>query len=350
MPLSLLARLLGKPSSRRTNSRVKFTPHLEVLEGRLVPATLKFMTYNVNEGTDHVHVLTALQQGSDLPTAVGQDYGDVVASDIPDRALGIANVIEQSHADVIGVQEATVYSVNGKVTYDILGSIMNDLNAHGQHYKLVQTAPALNIQLPDASGDLIGEADQNAIIMHVGCGDDAIQVSNAQAGTFAAHATIAIGTFSLPVNRSWASADFTVHGHTIHFVTAHLESLSDQLAALQAQELVAGPASSSLPTVVGADFNSPADGTGAAYNVFANPSSGFIDAWKARHPDSPGYTWGEQPDSHSPAVILTERIDFTFVHGAQVLSSQEPGFHRRDRAPGHVWPSDHAAVVSVVKF
>jgi endonuclease/exonuclease/phosphatase family metal-dependent hydrolase len=350
MPLSLLVRLLGKPSSRRTKSPAKFTPRLEPLEGRLVPATLKFMTYNVNEGTDHVHVLTALQQGTDLPTAVGQDYADVVASDIPDRALGIAHVIEQSHADVIGVQEATIYSMNGKVTYDILGSIMNDLNAHGQHYELVQTAPALDIQLPDASGDLIGEADQNAIIMRVGCGDDAIQASNAQAGTFAAHATITIGTFSLPVTRSWASADFTVHDHTVHFVTAHLESLSDQLAALQAQELLAGPASSSLPTVVGADFNSPADGTGAAYNVFASPSTGFIDAWKARHPHSPGYTWGEQPDPQSPQVNLTERIDFIFVHGhAGVLSAKEVGFHTGDRIGG-VWPSDHAAVVSTVQF
>ena len=350
MPLSFLARLLGKPSSRRTKSPARFTPRLELLEGRLVPATLKFMTYNVNEGTDHVHVLTALQKGTDLPPAVGQDYADVVASDILDRALGIAHVILQSHADVIGLQEATVYTVNGHVTYDLLGSILTDLNAHGEHYELVEKAPALDIQLPDAAGDWIGEADQNAILVRVRPGDDAIQVSNAQTGTFAAHATITLGSLSLPVTRSWASADFTVKGHSVHFVTAHLESLDPRLADAQAQELLAGPAQSKLPVVVGADFNTPATGTGAAYNDFAAPTTGFIDAWKARHPNDAGYTWGEQPDPHSPAVNLTERIDFIFVHGARVLSSQELGFHRRDWVPAHVWPSDHAAVVSVVQF
>jgi endonuclease/exonuclease/phosphatase family metal-dependent hydrolase len=314
------------------------------------------MTYNVNEGTDHVHVLTALQQNTSIPAAVSQDYADVVASDIPDRALGIAHVILQSHADVIGLQEATVYTVNGVVTYDILGSILTDLNAHGTRYKLVQIAPAFNVTLPDATGNFIGEADQNAILVRVDrCGDadDQIQVSNAQAGTFATHATVTIGSFSLPVNRSWASADLTFHGHTVHFVTAHLESLDPRLADAQAQELLAGPANSKLPVVVGADFNAPADGSaaGAAYSDFANATTGFVDAWKARHPHALGYTWGPQPDPQSPDVQLTQRIDFIFVHGsARVLQTVEAGFMRHDRKPGNVWPSDHAAVISLVQF
>jgi endonuclease/exonuclease/phosphatase family metal-dependent hydrolase len=309
------------------------------------------MTYNVNEGTDHTHVLAALQQSTDIPTAVSQDYADVVASDIPDRALGLARVILHSHADVVGLQEATVYTVNGVVKYDILNSILTDLGAHGEHYQLVQVAPAFSVQLPDATGELIGEADQNAILVRVRHCDDRIEVSNAQAGTFTAHATITIGSFSLPVNRSWASADFTVEGHTVHFVTAHLESLDPRLADAQALELLAGPANSSLPVVVGADFNSPADGTGAAYNDFASPTTGFVDAWKARHPHAAGYTWGPQPDPHSPEVQLNQRIDFLFVHGdAKVLTAQEVGFSPRDRDPGDVWPSDHAAVVSLVRF
>jgi len=350
MAPSFLTRLFGQTGVRRSKGPNSFKPLVESLENRVVPAVLKFMTYNVNEGTDHVHVLAALQQNTDLPTAVSQDYADVVASDIPDRALGLARVILNSHADVVGLQEATVYTVNGTVKYDILNSILTDLNAHGDHYKLVEIAPAFSVQLPDASGDLIGEADQNAILVRANqC--DPIQVSNAQTGTFAAHATITIGSFSLPVNRSWASADFTVDGHTVHFVTAHLESLDDRLAAAQAAELLAGPANSTLPVVVGADFNSPADGTGAAYNLFAAPSTGFVDAWKARHPHAPGYTWGEQPDPRSPAVHLTQRIDFIFVHGsARVLKTQEVGFQPRDREPGDIWPSDHAAVVATVKF
>ena len=162
-----------------------------------------------------------------------------------------------------------------------------------------------------------------------------------------------IGSFSLPVNRSWASADLTVHGHTVHFVTAHLESLDPRLADAQAQELLAGPANSKLPVVVGADFNAPADGSaaGAAYSDFANATTGFVDAWKARHAHAPGYTWGPQLDPQSPDVQLTQRIDFIFVHGtARVLQTFEAGFTRHDRKPGNVWPSDHAAVTSLVQF
>jgi endonuclease/exonuclease/phosphatase family metal-dependent hydrolase len=329
--------------------RNRFWPAIESLEARTVPSTLKFMTYNVNEGTDHVNLLTALQEGTSIPAAVSADYADVVASDIPDRALGIAHVILHSHADVVGLQEATVYTVNGAVKYDILGSILADLNADGEHYKLVEVAPAFSAQLPDAQGDFIGAADQNAILVRVDGADRAIQVSDVQAGTFAAHATIDIGGFSVPVERSWASADFTLHGHTVHFVTAHLESLDPRLAEAQALELLAGPANSSLPVVVGADFNSPADGTGAAYNDFASPSTGFVDAWHARHPNQAGYTWGPQPDPQSPDVTLNQRIDFIFVHGARVLTAKELGFQPSDRIGG-VWPSDHAAVVSQVEF
>jgi len=93
----------------------------------------------------------------------------------------------------------------------------------------------------------------------------------------------------------------------------------------QPQELWAGPAQSILPVVVAGDFNAPADGSaaGAAYSDFVDSSTGFVDAWKARHrraPDTPG----DRNRTHIiRKVQLTERIDFIFVHGdARVLQSR----------------------------
>ncbi len=145
--------------------------------------------------------------------------------------------------------------------------------------------------------------------------------------------------------------DLTFHGETVHFVTTHLESISPVVNELQAEELLAGPAVSSFPTVVAGDFNSPAGGTGGAYSVFASPTTGFVDAWETIHPNLPGFTDAPATLPQSPTVQFDgTRIDFIWVRGGTVLTATEPGFRPGDREPLDVWPSNHRAVVSVVRF
>ncbi len=148
--VSQAAEKLATNVSRRAvlGSRSTFKPCVECLEDRTVPATLKFMTWNVNEGTDFVNSLAAIAQHTNIAVGVSEDFAQVVASDIPDRAFETARLILRSQADVVGLQEASVWSVNGVVKYDILNSIVTDLNANGEHYQLVAVAPDGPLKFP----------------------------------------------------------------------------------------------------------------------------------------------------------------------------------------------------------
>jgi endonuclease/exonuclease/phosphatase family metal-dependent hydrolase len=161
---------------------------------------------------------------------------------------------------------------------------------------------------------------------------------------------------------------------------SHLPSVREQLAAgATAEELAAADAktrgkdmrgildalmphlarSPDVPVIVGGDFNSGShlDWTAAAAalpnhmgRVVAWPVSrmmheaGFVDAFRAAHPDpveDPGWTWSpEFRESHQ------DRIDYVYVRGdgweveeATVLSDHPRG-----------WPSDHAAVLAVLRL
>ncbi|MEM7311442.1 MAG: endonuclease/exonuclease/phosphatase family protein [Planctomycetota bacterium] len=125
------------------------------------------------------------------------------------------------------------------------------------------------------------------------------------------------------------------------------------LAAL-ADDRDARPA---LPTLVGGDFNSGShlDWTAGAAGLsnhgglvvpwpvsLAMAAARFVDTFRARHEDplaTPGHTWSpEFPDSHP------ERIDYVYASEGdwRVLESRVLSEHPRG------WPSDHAAVLSVL--
>jgi endonuclease/exonuclease/phosphatase family metal-dependent hydrolase len=161
---------------------------------------------------------------------------------------------------------------------------------------------------------------------------------------------------------------------------SHLPSVQEQLAAgATAEELAAADdekrgremraildvlmphlaRTPEMPVIVGGDFNSGShqDWTAAAADqpnhmgrVVAWPVSlmmhdaGFVDTFRAAHPDPvehPGLTWSpEFRDSHQ------DRIDYVYVRGSGWSVEESAVLSEHPRG----WPSDHAAVLSVLRL
>jgi hypothetical protein len=116
----------------------------------------------------------------------------------------------------------------------------------------------------------------------------------------------------------------------------------------QGLELLAGPANSSLPTILVGDFNSPVDGSGSS--TYANLiGAGFTDAWNVTHPGDPGFTCCQDANLLNNPSKLSQRIDLVlFKNGPAALNADIVGEALGDRTPSGLWPADHAGVVATL--
>jgi endonuclease/exonuclease/phosphatase family metal-dependent hydrolase len=358
---SLARKLVGSNRRPRKSRACSTRPplRLEALESRLVPSCspvaphgegerhrdVTVMTYNLNNGSDLLP-LFSVTKPQDIPGAVSQVLAEVTASDIPDRAVALAHVIEASHADLIGVQEASVWSVNGVTRFDLLGDVMKALAHDGAHYRVASTVNAFGGQLPDAQGQIVGLQDQNAILVRTDLPARQFQVANVQTGFYTARFNLPLPGLPQPIPAldSWQSVDVTLHGERFRFFNTHLDSDSPLVNDAQAKELVALVGKSPLPVIVVGDFNAEASGAGSpTYSDLTR--GGLHDAWSQSHPGDPGLTWGATPPS-DPKLQLSQRIDLIFSRGPfTVDSATRVGNHREGHGQAKLWPSDHLGVV-----
>jgi len=84
-------------------------------------------------------------------------------------------------------------------------------------------------------------------------------------------------------------------------------------------------------------------------------AQGFVDAYRAAHPDEvakPGYTW-EAIARPADVEVHHDRIDFVFARGASLAVEQARIFGEKSPEADFVvmpWPSDHRAVAATVRF
>jgi endonuclease/exonuclease/phosphatase family metal-dependent hydrolase len=306
------------------------------------------MTYNLDNGSDLVPLLAA-QTAKAVPGAVSQVLAEVKASDIPDRAVALAREIATAHPDLISVQEASIWSVNGVTRYDVLGSLMKALARDGQHYAIVAKANAFGGVLPDAQGELVGLQDQNAILTRTDLPASQFQVSNPQSGSFSAHLSLPIPGVTQPVPAldSWVSVDVKIRGEQFRFIGTHLDSNSPLVNDAQAKELVSLLGQTNLPVILAGDFNASAEGAGSpTYHDLIH--GGFHDVWSQSHPQSPGLTWGTA-NITIPKRQLSQRIDLILYAGKfEVDHSSLVGSNPADRTASGLWPSDHLGVLATL--
>ena len=311
------------------------------------------MTYNLFQGSELTDAISATTPAQ-LLAAVAKDFGQVQTTNFPERAQAIAAQAISTKPDLIGVQEAALWQTGAPsatfppppattVAYDFVKILADALNAHGLHYAPVAVTGNFTVQAPGLFpfGFMnVRLTDRVAILART---DVPVTISNVQTANFTHNTVIQLFTGPFTNLGGWASVDATLGGHTVRFVTTHLDAISSAVRAAQATELVQGPLSTDLPVMLTCDCN--ADPASAAYAVLR--SGGLKDSWIQAQPGLPGFTCCQSPSLLNAASTLQSRIDYVFSRGgglkaaeAQIVGA-DPGSRS---TPSGFWPSDHAGL------
>lgn len=342
---------------------------------------------NIYLGAD---VGVALELIPDFAAAAQFMWSQVAATDFSKRAPILADEVISSGADVVGLQEATKWFCKKNpwskrvVVYDFTSQFLAATKAAGSEYVLAKKdgEEALNIgysipaipyltmvEDPATFQPLFG-SDKAACGFEIG---DVLLVKKSleskvlQVGNSEYEASYTIVPTIMNIYRGYTWIDLEFNGSATRIVSTHLESLWDENkvpnSALQATQLVADLAKTTMPVIVMGDFNAdPRDPRPAGKNPGGQPEvsdtcplqarecnaywimrdAGYLDAGPDAT-DPSNFTWGMSallagPDSKRFIAAVsagnkygfTDRLDYIFTkNGAQVSSS---------KIIGNTWP------------
>jgi hypothetical protein len=329
------------------------------------------MTRNLYVGADLSPVFAAAAKGDGpgIVQATTATWQNVKATNFPERAGALADEIEDSEPLLVGLQEVSLFrtgppdSITGTPTpaehveLDYLDLLLRELDQRGLHYAPVTITKGADAEIPGftAPGVLqdIRLTDRDVILARTDVSSSKLQLSNEQTGNYATYASLPIGQTgqSIKLLHGWGSVDVTLRGQTFRFINTHLqpEGPLNAIQVAQGNELLNGPANTSLPVVLVGDFNSRADGTGTpTYDNLIG--AGFKDAWSATHPRDLGNTWGHDANLLNTTVDLTKRLDLVlYRNNLCALDADVVGDELSDRTPSGLWPSDHGGVVATLR-
>jgi endonuclease/exonuclease/phosphatase family metal-dependent hydrolase len=319
---------------------------------RVVPV----MTQNMDEGTDFGPLLTA-GTVSDLLSAVSATYLEVQASNIPERAAAVAREIGAKHPALVALQEVSLWRTGPFgappatiVAFDQLRSLLDALNQQGLHYAPIGVQTGLDAEAPSSLGFDVRVTDRDVVLARTDLPVSQFRVLGVHMQNYGAELIVPTLVGPLPVPRGWIAVDAQIRGTSYRFITTHLEAASAAIQVAQGNELLQGPANTTLPLVIAADFNSAASGgpdPSTTYNNLIN--AGLQDAWALVSTDL-GFTWplhGEDP--FTPTATPSERIDLVLIrNGVTVSGATRIGNTIADQTPSGLWPSDHAGVVATL--
>lgn len=320
---------------------------------------LNVLTWNLYLGAEISHVLNV--PPAELPHRMSALWSMVQATDFPARGNAIAAQIAalepEWQPDVILLQEAFRWSIVSPVVspgptpatltvYDYAPYLMGGLAARGLQYIPGAIGPGLSATISTAEGKQICMADSVAILVRAN-GPRRIVRSNPQHGLYKASLKVWVGDMPFAIRRPWAAVDLSVDDRFCRVVTTHLESFYPPVRQSQLNELLAGPAATSSPLLLGGDFNGPAPTDPLYQNL---RQQGFQDAWPEVGAVA-GQTFGHAEDLRNREVQMSERIDWLLSRGGlQSQGARVLGTDLRDRTANGLWPSDHAAVLAQLRL
>jgi len=318
------------------------------------------MTYNVNEGTDFLQVVSA-QDLQQFLLGVGQVLTQVQGTNPPERMQAVAGQILEVQPELLSLQELDQWYTGtfdpiagtcGTMTpeYDMLQELIGALAAQGGHYEIAvqvtqNSFPPTPGLIPPANYICVAVNDYNVVLARTDLPSWVFQWSNPQSGQFVNELVLRTPVGPVPYPRAWASVDAQFFGHSLLYINTHLESFDANIRELQGGELRAGPANTSLPLIIAMDSNAqafplPQDPT---YVDFV--SAGYNDVWSKLFSRIAGLTCCQDEADNNPVSELYQRIDLVLTHG-KVTPWEELliGANPRSRLPDGLWPSDHAAL------
>ncbi|HYL58781.1 MAG TPA: endonuclease/exonuclease/phosphatase family protein [Candidatus Acidoferrales bacterium] len=332
-------------------SRESFTPHRNAV----------VMTQNLYLGTD-VALLLAPTTLPGLIAAVTFALQQVQFTNFAERAPRIADEIATTGPALVGLQEVAKWSTGATpdapdVRFDFLALLLDALEAKGAHYVPVVVRTNLDAAAPglDQNNQLIFVrlVDREVLLARTDLPTSDLKISNLQTQTFShlfSFFNPLVGQITVP--RGWISADVKVRGKTFRFINAQLESFDPDVQLDQANELLAGPASTSMPLVLSGDFNSSADGGPDATQTYPDLlAAGFEDAWAEANPLDAGDTCCQDASLDNDSSELFERIDLVLLRGGiGVAGAELIGTMPDLMAAPPFWPSDHAGLVATLRI
>jgi len=312
----------------------------------------------MDEGTDLDFVLNATTF-DDLLNAVADTYLEVAASNIPERAAGIAREIQSSLPDFVGLQEASLWRtgpLGGPATetaFDPLQSLLDELDRLGLRYSPAAIITNFDFELPSALGFDVRRTDRDVLLARADLDASELKLSSIRAQHF--QTTLPIDSpllGHLEVPSGWISADVKIRGKECRLITTHLDSLVPNVRLAQAAELAQATVDSELPVVLIGDFNSDAESSdpdqNGAYQLLRG--AGFLDAWLTVHPGDPGFTWPlHDEDPFTPFSTPNQRIDLVLYRDLEAVGVELIGNRLDDLTPSGLWPSDHAGLVATLQ-
>ncbi len=344
---------------------------------------VKVMTRNLFLGADLTPGLVANGLGEFI-TANGAILREVDETNFPLRSQGLAGEIKQKKPDLVGLQEVALWRtgpfnadaalnnapVATDVKYDFLQLLLDQLEAKGLSYKPAVVKEEFDFEAPadydnnPATGTLGGEMNgrltmRDVILVNKDSKVDA-KLKNPQTGTFSnLYTPVVGGVLPVPVTRGWTAGDVTVSKgkgenevkQKFRFVNSHFEAFDDEtevpsIRALQAQELVAGPAAKKKTIILG-DFNSNVPGVkpGDAQAYQALLDGGFTERSTS---DPLGCCVNSVLTG--PASGFDHQVDHVMTNQpkskVKLVNSSVTGL---DQVNG-LYDSDHAGVFSTLKL
>jgi endonuclease/exonuclease/phosphatase family metal-dependent hydrolase len=317
-------------------------------------ALVTVMTRNMDAGTDFGPVLAATSPLA-FVQATTATWQEVLASNIPERAAGIAREITRNGPEFVNLQEVSQWYSGSpgspaatNLVLDALKSLQDALAADGAHYTAVVVTTNSALEAPTLLGYDVATVDHDVILARTDLPPNVLSWSNVRSAAFATQLTIPTIVGPVTVTRGWASLDANLHGHPVRIIDTHLEQDAFPAVQLaQAQELLAGPANTTMPVVLASDLNT---GPGVTPTYDAMLAAGMTDTWTATRPANPGQTWplhGEDPATSSATPF--ERIDLALTRGGiRPLVDLLVGASPAALTPSGLWPSDHAGVLGIL--
>lgn len=337
------------------------------------------MTRNLYLGADLSPALSSTGADS-FVDANGAIVRQVQATNFPLRAKALAKEILKNKPNLVGLQEVAEWRTSPQgqksftpamggaktatiVQYDFLKSLLHRLNKHGKLYRAAKVNQEFDFEAPadeDPTGPTgINGATRNwrLTMRDVILARKGTKTSKAKGGHFSHLLVETVSGIQIEVTRGWAELNAKVgKSPKFHFVDSHLEAFDDpsqvpSIRAQQASQLVGrhGPARNRLPVILVGDFNSDTKtevqpGDSQAYKVLRK--AGFVERSTSKPLSccisDPLLVGGSVADfNHKVDHILTDvpkRVKL--VHSKVVGRSRSHG----------LWPSDHAGLVSVLKF
>jgi hypothetical protein len=348
---------------------------------RAGPGDLSVVTWNVYYGADLDVLIGA--SSLPLPVRVAQVFGQVQATNAPERAAAMAKLIAAASPDLVGLQEVARYRVQSPGDFldgsggilnpypnattdviDFLALLRDALHTEGVDYVEASRTTTFDVELPMYTGGPCPPCDDLRLTESVAIlARSDVSVSNPDGDVYSVNLPISVEGFSLEIVKGWASVDVTVKGTTRRFVTTHVEPADigpnhavipevEQIQLAQAAELLGVLEEADVPVIVTGDLNTDPDGaTTDTYELMR--TAGFVDTWTVGRRRGDGFTANQAADLLNAESQLSHRIDFVLYRDDATVErdafrgavhAELLGEAQADRTVSGLWPSDHAGV------